>query len=89
MEDLTVLIKNLRCLAAQTNHVSEACLGCGHEHGCSVHGCALIRAAADTLEQILPEVESTRNDLVKRLMAAEKELQEIKSEAGPDACKNS
>lgn len=23
----------------------EACLGCGFEHGCSVHGCAVIRAA--------------------------------------------
>ena len=28
---------------------SLACLGCGHEHNCSTHGCAIIRAAADII----------------------------------------
>lgn len=23
----------------------HACLGCGHEHNCSIHGCAIINAA--------------------------------------------
>lgn len=27
----------------------EACLGCGMEHDCSVHGCAVINKAADLL----------------------------------------
>ena len=27
----------------------EACLGCGFEHGCSVHGCAVIHAAVNRL----------------------------------------
>lgn len=30
-------------------HISLACFGCGHEHGCSVHGCALIKAAIKEL----------------------------------------
>ena len=30
---------------------SLACLGCGHEHNCSTRGCAIIREAADQLEQ--------------------------------------
>lgn len=25
---------------------SLACLGCGHEHGCGIHGCAILRQAA-------------------------------------------
>lgn len=28
---------------------SLACLGCGHEHGCSVHGCAILREAQERL----------------------------------------
>ena len=35
------LIKALGRLKVQTG--SLACLGCGHEHNCGVHGCALIR----------------------------------------------
>lgn len=31
---------------------SIACQGCGLEHGCSVHGCAIIREAADLIEAI-------------------------------------
>lgn len=31
---------------------SLACLGCGHEHRCSTHGCAIIRAAVETIEML-------------------------------------
>lgn len=34
----------LDTLAVQTG--SLACLGCGHEHNCGNHGCAIIREAA-------------------------------------------
>ncbi len=37
------LIKALGRLKVQTG--SLACLGCGHENNCGVHGCALIREA--------------------------------------------
>ena len=38
------LIKSLQSLKVQTG--SLACLGCGHEHNCGVHGCAIAREAA-------------------------------------------
>ena len=38
------LIKSLQSLKVQTG--SLACLGCGHEHNCGVHGCAILREAA-------------------------------------------
>lgn len=44
------LIEALRRLKVQTG--SLACLGCGHEHNCGVHGCAIIREAADKLQAV-------------------------------------
>ena len=41
------LVKALRRLKVQTG--SLACLGCGYEHNCSIHGCAIIREAAEWL----------------------------------------
>lgn len=41
------LIKALGQLKVQTG--SLACLGCGHEHNCGVHGCAIMREAAAQL----------------------------------------
>lgn len=29
---------------------SLACLGCGYEHNCGMHGCAIIRSAAELLQ---------------------------------------
>ena len=28
------------------------CLGCGHEHNCGIHGCAVIRQAAERLAEL-------------------------------------
>lgn len=42
------LIKALRSINVETG--SLACLGCGYEHNCGIHGCAIMRAAADRLE---------------------------------------
>ena len=41
------LINALQKLKVQTNSI--ACLGCGHEHNCGIHGCAVIREAAERL----------------------------------------
>lgn len=30
---------------------SLACLGCGYEHNCGVHGCAILNAALQTIEK--------------------------------------
>ena len=42
------LINALRRLKVQTN--SFACLGCGYEHNCGIHGCAIIREAVHRLD---------------------------------------
>lgn len=39
------LINALRRLKVETG--SLACLGCEHEHNCGVHGCAIMREAAE------------------------------------------
>ena len=41
------LIKALQRLKVKTGSI--ACLGCGHEHNCGIHGCAIIREAAEKL----------------------------------------
>lgn len=41
-------IKALKRLKVETG--SLACTGCGHEHNCGIHGCKVIRAAAERLE---------------------------------------
>lgn len=37
------LLKALRRMAPETGSLN--CLGCGHEHSCSTHGCAICREA--------------------------------------------
>lgn len=51
MQTTDELIKALGQLKVQTG--SLACLGCGHEHNCSVHGCAIIREAAKLLNMYM------------------------------------
>lgn len=46
--DLKETIAALEWLKVETG--SLACLGCGHEHNCSIHGCAIIRSAAELLQ---------------------------------------
>lgn len=41
------LLKAMKHLQVETG--SLACLGCSHEHACSVHGCAILRAAVKEL----------------------------------------
>lgn len=41
------LIRALRKLKIETG--SLACMECGHEHNCGIHGCAIIREAAEQL----------------------------------------
>ena len=44
------LIAALRRLKVQAGSI--ACLGCGYEHSCSVHGCRIMRLAAERLERL-------------------------------------
>ena len=47
------LIAALRRLKVETG--SLVCLGCGSEHNCGVHGCAILRKTIAWLEQTLAE----------------------------------
>lgn len=46
-------IAAMRRLKVQTG--SLACLGCGHEHDCGIHGCAILREMIAWLERTLAE----------------------------------
>lgn len=62
------LIKALGQLKVQTG--SLACLGCGHEHNCGVHGCAIARESAVRLnlyEHALEQVARERDTLLAQL----------------------
>ncbi len=55
------LIQALKHLKVETG--SLACLGCGYEHSCSTKGCAILREAADDLE----EIEAALDELKQRI----------------------
>lgn len=69
------IVKNLRRMAAD----NDRCFGCGQEHNCSIHGCAIIKEAAawierraeqlEELRQALADSEAARTDLGKRVAA--------------------
>ena len=43
------LLADLKRLKVETG--SLACMGCGREHNCGVHGCAVLRETADVLQE--------------------------------------
>ena len=43
------IAKKLRDMAVNTGTLN--CLGCGFEHNCSVHGCAVLKQAAELISQ--------------------------------------
>ncbi len=44
------ILTALRRLKVETG--SLACMGCGREHDCGVHGCRIIREAAELIEKL-------------------------------------
>ena len=58
------LLKALARLRVETG--SLACLGCGHEHNCSTHGCQILREAAAQLEHFTAENRALRNALATK-----------------------
>lgn len=44
------LLKALRSMKVETG--SLVCLGCGHEHNCSIHGCAILREAESAIRAL-------------------------------------
>ena len=63
------LIKTLRRGMVETG--SLLCLGCGHEHNCSTHGCAIMRQAADVLEELTGHKELSKLWLENTRLAKE------------------
>lgn len=59
MDDKT-LLQALRRLKVEIG--SLACLGCGHEHNCDIHGCAIIREAAERIEGLLKNETQLRKE---------------------------
>ena len=79
--DYEKTLEELKHMKVETG--SFVCLGCGHEHNCSIHGCAILRDAVECIEEmkrVLQESEAAREDLGKRLAEAQKELAEVKAE---------
>ena len=65
MDERKELARRLRQMAVTTGDLS--CLGCGYERGCSVHGCAVLKRAADILD---PAVDINRPVPLEELQAA-------------------
>lgn len=47
--DLADLPLRLHELAIHTGDLKHSCLGCGYEHNCGIHGCAVLLAAEDAM----------------------------------------
>ena len=82
------IMKWLRSKKVETG--SLLCLDCGHEHNCGIHGCAVMRAAADAMENLQTENAALRRTidnltsaqavLLKEFAAKLEELAEVKAE---------
>lgn len=47
--DLAGLSLRLHELAIHTGDLKHSCLGCGYEHDCGIHGCAVLLVAEDAV----------------------------------------
>lgn len=78
------LLQALARLRVETG--SLACLGCGHEHNCSTHGCAILRAAADLIERLTAESTDLRKEIEwKDMVIALAQKKQTEAEAERDA----
>lgn len=71
--DYEKTLEELKHMKVETG--SFVCLGCGYEHNCSIHGCAILRDAVvciEELKRVLQESEAARAELGRRLAAAQK-----------------
>ena len=82
------IVKWLRSNKVETG--SLLCLGCGYEHNCGIRGCAVMRAAADAMENMQTENAALRRTIdnltsaqavvLKEFEAKLEELAEVKAE---------
>lgn len=50
MDKKKEIMKALQHMSVQTG--SLACLGCGYEHNCGLHGCAVLKQAMNLIEEL-------------------------------------
>lgn len=74
--DVNEIISALRRMKVDTG--SLVCFGCGYEHNCGVHGCAILCEAADTIERLRDFDQSQSRKLLVKLQKAQAELDEMK-----------
>ena len=82
------IVKWLRSNQVETG--SLLCLGCGYEHHCGIHGCAVMLAAADAMENLQTENAAIRRQIdsltdaqavmVKEFTEKLDELEQVKAE---------
>ena len=82
------IVKWLRSKKVETG--SLLCLGCGYERNCGIHGCAVMRAAADAMENLQTENAALRRTIdnltsaqavvLKEFEVKLEELAEVKAE---------
>lgn len=80
------IVTALKGLKVQTG--SLACMGGGQEHNCGIHGCAIVLAAIQELEQqkgLLDAMEKTAKHYKEQRNAAVKQLRRI---ADCDTCRH-
>lgn len=73
--DYEKTMEELKHMKVETG--SFVCLGCGHEHNCSIRGCAILRDTVECIEEmkrVLRESEAARAELGRRLAAVQQEL---------------
>ena len=77
--DYEKTLEELKHMKVETG--SFVCLGCGHEHNCSIHGCAILRDAVECIEElkrVLRESEAARAELGRRLAAVQRSWRKLK-----------
>lgn len=64
------IVRALRRLRVETG--SLACAGCGHEHNCGIHGCAIIRGAGNLIDSQRALIQALKqaNDDHRDMLAA-------------------
>lgn len=68
------LLERLKRLKVETK--SLACMGCGYEHNCGIHGCRIIREAV----QVIEELEGKWEERVEKYRELARYLREIESQ---------
>lgn len=71
------LVQALRRIAAD-NH---RCFGCGYEHNCNIHGCQIIKAAADTIARLsahVGQVEQERDAAIADILGGNYDLDHLR-----------